>query len=889
MKVGPGKSLGPYEILSAIGAGGMGEVYKATDTRLNRTVAVKVLPEHVAANPELKQRFEREAQAIAALKHPNICVIYDVGEESGTQYLVMEYLEGETLAARLEKGAIPLDQALKCATEISDALDKAHQQGMIHRDVKPGNIMLTKSGAKLLDFGLAKRNPIRAIENKSELPTLNGESALTGRGTILGTLQYMSPEQIEGEEADARSDIFAFGAVLYEMVTGKKAFKGKSQASLMASILEHDPVPMSALHQMTPPGLDRVVRTCLAKEPGERWQNAHDLTLELKWIAEGGSQLAIPAMIARRKNRERIAWGLAALSMVGIIALAVAHFRTPPGGTTAVEFSIDPPENAVFGPAGLLAAPLPVVSPDGRHVAFLASSPGTLSRIWVRSLNSAGARVLAGTDGAFAPFWSADGREIGFFADGKLKRVEYLGGPVLIVCDASLGSGGTWNRDGVIVFAPQPLGGLHRVSAAGGESTPITAPDASQNETAHRYPSFLPDGRHFLYFSPQPNAVYVGSLDSKEASKLLNADSGAIYAPPGYLLFVRQGTLMGQGFDADRRALSGEPFRVAENVRLVAVPGSTFTGAAAFSVSDSGVLVYRTGAGISAQRSVWYDRAGRQLEPINQSGDSRYPVLSRDESRIVVQRQDAAGSDIWVIDLTRGANSRLTFNPTNESFPIWSPDGTRIVYASNQSGKQALYQKASTGSGSEELLLKSDQDNYPLDWSPDGRFILFRSDGPKTGQDIWVLPMTGERKPIPFLQTPFLENGARFSPDGKRVAYFSNESGTVQVFVQPFPATGGKWQVSVNGGTSLAWGRDGKELFFVTTDNRLVSVDVESGAEFRAGVPKPLFQVPGLATTTTGLKLGVTRDGKRFLLVTTGGAMESPITVLLNWTAALQK
>jgi len=869
----------------------MGEVYKARDTRLNRTVAIKVLPEHVAQNAERKQRFVREAQAIAALNHPNICVVHDVGEDSRTHYLVMEYLEGETLAARLEKGPVPMDQALKYAVEIADALDKAHQREVVHRDIKPGNIMLTKSGAKLLDFGLAKLGS-SPVTGQDPLETAGkGQSDLTAQGTILGTLQYMAPEQIEGEEADARSDIFAFGVVVYEMITGKKAFKGKSQASLIASILEHDPIPISALQQMTPPALDRLVRTCLAKEPENRWQNAHDLMIQLRWVVDGGPEMTITSVvIARRKWRERVAWSLATLGLLGTVAFAVAHFRTPMADAPAVEFSIAPPDNTFFTVGTVAVAPFPAVSPDGRHIAFVATKVGTNPRrIWVRSLDSPDARELPGTEGAIGTFWSPDSRQIGFFAEGKLKRVEYSGGPALVVSNvADFASGGTWNRDGTILFAQRPTGGLSRVSASGGEATPVTTPDASRKEMRHHWPYFLPDGRHFLYLAEPPSTIWVASLDSKETKQLPNADSMAVYASPGYLLFVRQATLMGQAFDAAHLALQGEPFRIAENVRFIG--NGNGNGAAAFSVSDTGVLVYRSGANISAVKTVWFDRTGRELEPINQTGDSRNPRLSPDDSRIAVQRQDPGGrGDIWVIDLARGTNSRVTFNATDESYPIWSPDGTRIVYASNQNGKLDLYQKASTGAGNEELVLKSDQDKLPVDWSSDGKLLLFRSTDPKTLFDLWILPLNGDRKPVPFAQAPFNEAWASFSPDGKWIAYSSDESGNYQVYVQPFPPTGDKTQISVDIGLTPFWRRDGKELFFLTSDNRVFSVDVELGAKFRAGVPKSLFQARGLASIAAALRASVARDGKRFLLVTTGETTESPLTVLLNWTSALKK
>jgi Tol biopolymer transport system component len=859
----------------------MGQVFKARDTRLNRIVAVKMLSDRFSEDPERKQRFEREAQAIASLNHPNICVVHDVGEEGGTCYLVMEYIEGESLAQRLERGPLPLPQALKCAIEIADGLDKAHRHGIIHRDLKPANIMLTKSGAKLLDFGLAKLRG-SAVQSASSLPT-DGAN-LTEQGSILGTLQYMAPEQIEGEEADARSDIFALGAVIYEMVTGKKAFKGKSQASLIASILEHDPIPMAALQPMAPAALDHVVQLCLAKERENRWQTAHDLMLQLKWIAEGGAQAGAPAAdVGKRRLQERMPWAICGVLALGLIALSISHFKTVPEAK-AVEFSATPPNGGTFSSiaAVLGAAPFPVISPDGQHLAFLAgTAAGPVSRrLWVRSIDSSEARVLPGTDGADLPFWSPDSRKIGFFAGGKLNAVEYSGGPVQVLCDAPNTLGGTWNSEGVILFAPD-LGrnGLHRVSSAGGQSTAITTPSSGEGD--HTWPYFLPDGKHFLYVA-RLNTVYVGSLDSKESKRLLNTQSATIYASPGFLLLVRQGTLMGQAFNARTLALDGEPFRIAENIRNV--PGY---GAVAFSVSDSGTLVYRLGSN-GGPRIAWFDRTGKQLETINQTGDSASPRLSPDETRVLVERREGGQSDIWIIDLARGTNSRLTFSPKNETEAIWSPDGSHVIYAVESEGKKAIYQKLATGSGSEELLFKADLDSAPTDLSRDGRFVSFMSRGnPKTGNDLFVVPITGERKPQPLIQTQFTDNAAQFSPDGKWVVYWNDESGTQQTYVQPFPPTGEKVQISVDGGAQARWRGDGKELFFVSLDNRMMAVDVELTPKFHVSVPKPLFQIPGYLGPTT--RYSVTRDGKRFLLAVNNDLTDSPITVVLNWTAKLKK
>jgi Tol biopolymer transport system component/predicted Ser/Thr protein kinase len=877
MDVTAGTNLGPYEIVGAIGAGGMGEVYKARDTRLNRTVAIKVLPKDVAADPERKQRFEREAQAIAALNHPNICVVYDVGQESGVYYIVMEYLEGETLASRLEKGPMPLQEALKCAIEIGDAIDKAHERHVVHRDLKPANIMMTKSSAKLLDFGLAKFEPAVVSTGASQLPT-----NLTMQGTVLGTPQYMSPEQVEGLEPDARTDIFALGIVLYEMLTGAKAFKGKSHASLMASILEHQPQAMTAIQQSIPLALERIVERCIRKAPEDRWQNARDLVFQLKWMAEGGPAVPTSTPVAaesapQSKARELVAWSLAVLAVFALGVVVWRSSRVVPVEAPAVEFSIAPPQDAAFAPVGAPIAPLPAISPDGRYVAFVASKSGGVPRIWIRALGSSDAREIAGTDGGFLPFWSPDSRQIGFLAGGEIKRIDREGGSPLTIVKNAVDAGATWGRDGTILFMPR-TGGISRVSAAGGE--PVQVTKVAEKE-AHLFPHFLPDGEHFLYRHVPSGNIYLASLSGGPAKDLFNSASEARYAAPGYLLFSREGTLLAQSFDVGSLQLSGEPFRVADNVR------TNGAGYAAFSVSDNGTLVYRAGAQVEL-KAAFFDRSGRQLDPINQTGDNRWPRLSPDDSSVVVQRQERDKSDIWIIDAVRGTNSRLTFNPTSEVFPIWSPDGSRIAYGSYQNGKSDLYWKLASGLGTEELLFKSDQDKSPLDFSPDGKFLLFRNDDPKTGIDLWVLSMD-DKKAKQFLQTQFAENGGRFSPDGKWVAYFATESGMSQIYVQPFPPTGARWQVSVDGGVSVGWGRNKKELFFVARDNRLMVADYSGTTEFKAGIPKPLFQIPALPPNTGGLRFSVARDDERFLFPVSGSTGEFPLTVLLNWTSAFKK
>jgi len=906
MAIPTGTRLGAYEILQPIGAGGMGEVYKASDTRLGRLVAIKVLPSQFSGQPEFKQRFEREAQAIAGLNHPNICTLYDVGAHDGIQYLVMELLEGETLAGRLARGPLPLEEALHIAIEISDALDKAHTTGITHRDLKPGNIMLTKSGSKLMDFGLAKKRAPAEPSSASNVPT--GVGDLTQHGSIIGTVQYMAPEQVEGEEADSRTDIFALSVVLYEMVTGKKAFSGKSQASLMASILQSQPPAMPSIEPLVPPSLQRVVEIGMAKEPRDRWQTAHDVTLQLKWIVEGGSQAGLPTPVAHhRKHREWLAWAVAALALVAVGALAIPYIWKAPPDVRPVQFSIYPANGTVFGPDAAPIRPFPAISPDGRRIVYQAQEPNEPVMLWLRALDSVEAVPLPGTENAALPFWSPDSRYVGFTADRKLKKIEASGGPVQVLCDVTNAVEATWNRDGIILFADASgagvgsgNNGLERVSDAGGKPVVVMSPNKDQKdqkETTLRAPYFLPDGRHFLYLAQPPNTIYVGSLDSTEPPKrLLAADSRAAYAPPGYLLFVQQGTLMGQRFDADTLELSGDAFPVAQNTRVSA----NNNGRAAFGVSDNGTLVYRTGdlLGTAGMRIIWLDREGKVTDSINQdqSADNRNPRISPEEKRIAIERRTSEGclncSDIWILDLLRGANTRLTFGANEELLGSWSPDGSRILYRANTNGTAALYTKPASGVGAEELLLKLDQDiTGAADWSQDDRYILYTVNDAATGSDIWFLPLFGDGKPQPFAKTQFNQAIPRFSFDGRWVAYSSNESGTNQVYVQSFPSGGQRVQISVDGGTNPRWRRDGKELYFTGAQRNLMAVELKSSSSsLEPGVPRRLFQFPAVSNAN----FTVAADGQRFLFAVAATTInnpvdDAPLTVILNWTAAVKQ
>jgi Tol biopolymer transport system component len=877
----------------------MGEVYRARDTRLGRDVAVKVLPPHLSESPELKQRFEQEAKAISQLTHPHICTLYDVGSQEGVEYLVMELLEGETLAARLAKGALPTAQVIRYGIEITDALEKAHRSGIIHRDLKPSNVMLTKSGVKLLDFGLAKvaTAPVLASE-ASSLPTQGVASQpLTEQGMVIGTFQYMAPELIEGVEADARTDIFALGTVLYEMATGRTAFSGKSRVALIGSILKDEPPPISSIRPITP-AIDHLVRTCLAKEPDDRIQTAHDVKLQLQWIAEGESAAALPAsVVARRRSRGRLAWAAAAAATLAALALALLLLARPREALRTVQASISPPEKSSFvfdlGPMAL--------SPDGRRLAYLAPTAERKNLLWVRALNGMAAQPLASTDGAAYPFWSPDSRFLGFFAGGKLKKIDASGGPPQVLCDTQEGRGGTWNREGVILFSPSSRDALLRVSSSGGAPAPATELDLSRREFSHRFPFFLPDGRHFLYLAQGVGTgpgggreVFIGSLDSKERRSLLRVNSNVVFTPSapgetsGHILFSHERTLLAQPFDAKRLRLSGEAVPVGEQVQYF----GNF-GLGVFTASDNGILAFQAGGGGGISQLVWLDRAGRQLEVLGPPADYLRPRISRDGRRVAVDVRDpqTGQSDIWIHDLARRVSTRFTFEPAENIFPIWSPDDSRIVFESNRKGSDDLYQKASSGTGNEEEFLAQEGNlEVPTDWSSDGRFVAYNliDAKKKAGWDLGYYSVA-EKKTALFLATPVNEANGRFSPDGRWLAYASDESGRYEVYVRPFPGHGGKWQISAAGGGQPVWNRNGKEIFYVSADNKLMVVDVKTDSGFEAGTPKALFDVH--LKSATGWKYDISPDGQRFLANTVvGGEVKANlITLVLNWAAEIKK
>jgi len=917
-----GTLLGPYEVLSQLGAGGMGEVYKGRDTRLERLVALKVLAPHLADHPEAHERFEREARAVANLKHPHICVLYDIGKDKDRDFLVLEYLEGETLAQRLAKGPLSLEQLLQYATEVSDALDKAHRAGVTHRDIKPGNIMLVpqsgsgprtsakssaKTSTKLLDFGLAKLKQ-EVVPNlpRSEWPT--GMGAPTVQGTILGMPHYMAPEQAEGkvDELDPRTDIFSFGATVYEMVTGKKAFDGQTPTSVIAKVLEVDPPPMSSLKPLTPPALNRVVRKCLRKAPEERWQNARDVNDELEWIKESGAQAlvsegvgvraAVPTPVApRRRLRERLPWIAAVVFLIAFLAalpLVIGYFRIPRTPESPVRFTVPAPEGTTYF-LGETSLPMPAISPDGRRLAFVSMSQEMGRRaLWIRSFDSLSAQMLPGTQNAVLPFWSPDSRYIGFFADGKLKKVEVTGGPPQVLCDAAdvatTGVGGTWNRDGIILFNQGE--GLSRVSAAGGEPTPVMKLDRNKGDYAYAHPQFLPDGRHFLYltrnFQLENEAIYVGSLDSGESVRPINTTAKAMYSA-GHLLFLRGTTLMAQQFDVGSIQLAGEPFPVAEQVTR-----ETLTGRAAFGASENGMLAFRSSGATSSRQLVWFDRGGKQVGDLGPPGAYVNPKVSPDGQQVAVEiAVGEANSDIWLLDLSRGVPTRFTSDSAHDYYPLWSPDGSRIVFASSRGGAFGLYQKSLSGAGKEEPLLKPDvvRRPSPYDWSADGRFLLIVMPDPRGGPDLWTLPMSGDRKPVPYLQRDFGDTQGQFSPNGKCIAYTSSESGGIE----SFPTGGGKVRVSSTGAVQPRWRRDGRELLYIASDQKLMAVSVKADSTVEAGPPTALFQTrmfQGPISPFYRQQYDVTADGQRFLInVPEKEETGSPLTVVLNWTAGLKK
>jgi eukaryotic-like serine/threonine-protein kinase len=890
-----GRRLGPYEILTAIGAGGMGEVYKARDTRLDRIVAIKVLPTHLADRSELRERFDREAKTIASLNHPHICVLHDIGHQDGIDFLVMEYLEGETLAQRLQKGSLPIQQVLQYAIEISDALDKAHRKGITHRDLKPGNIMLTKSGTKLLDFGLAKLAQEAApVTPASQLPTM--KSAVTAEGTILGTLQYMAPEQVEAKEVDARTDIFAFGAVVYEMATGKKAFEGKSSASVMAKIMEAEPPSMASLQPMTPQALDRVVKRCMAKEPDERWQSAKDLANELKWIAESGSQTVIPAATGKgihALGRRGLIVNAGALLLVAVIT-GVAIWNLKPAPTPAPKpvsrFTIAlPPGQQLAVPDN---GPAVALSPDGNRLAYFARQGGT-TQLYLREMNSLEARLIPGAGGAATnlnlsqPFFSQDSQWLGFFAAGKLKKVLVSGGAAVNLSNDSIPEGESWGGQGTIILGNY-TGPLLQVSDAGGTPQPLTR--LEKGELTHRWPQLLPGGKAVLFAAGASTAdfanaqVAVQPLGTGERRNLFQGGMYPHYASSGHLVYAQSGTLMAVPFDPQRLAITGAALPVVEGVLQ-----SQANGDAQYSFSGTGSLVYVPGVAQAAQlKFVWVNRNGAEQAVAAPARAYVNPRISPDGRRVAIgiTEQDR---QVWLYDLSRETLTRFTFQGNNNTAPFWTPDGKRIVFSSNKEGQRNPFWQLADGSGGLERLATSEFVQIPGSWSPDGQVLAFSEVNTTTGYDIWVLRLS-DHKAQPFLKTSFNENAPQFSPDGRWLAYASDESGRYEVYVQPYPGPGGKWQISTEGGREPLWNRNGREMFY-RNGNKMMAVEITTQPSFSAGTPKVLFEGPYQTNPVSTPNYDVSADGQRFLMLKAGEQAEAPaqINVVLNWFEELKQ
>jgi serine/threonine protein kinase len=865
MALAPGTRLGTYEVVNAIGAGGMGEVYRARDTKLGRDVAIKVLPSSVTCDPERLARFAREAQVLASLNHPNIAAIYHVEEADGVPAIVMELVEGETLADRIARGPIPIDEALPIAKQIAEALEAAHEQGIIHRDLKPANIKIRSDGTvKVLDFGLAKLAEPSAASgtNPSPLslsPTITSPALMTGVGVLLGTAAYMAPEQARGKPVDRRADIWAFGCVLYEMVTGTRAFEGEEASDTLAAILRGEPD-----WSRIPANVHRLLRACLDKDRKKRLQAIGDYRLLLD-----------EATVAPRKAvaiRERLVWAAGGVIIATIATAGVTLYLRPVSVVVPeTRLQISTPRDAALINFA--------ISPDGRKVVFQAPISGR-NQLWLRTLESETAQPLTGTEDGNRPFWSPDSNSIGFFTPGQLKRLDLAGGAVRTLAPSTGPFGGTWNRDGVIVFGTSQAAPLMRVSAAGGGLVQATHLDAPR-QTGHRFPDFLPDGRHFLFFAlgtPDSRGVYVGSLDSTETRRVLQADSRAMFAPPNYLLYAQRGVPVAEPFDLETLEPSGDPVPLA---RDVALDIGTF-GTVAMSASAAGPIIFRLSAG--KRLFAWHDRSGVQLGTLGESdaGQPSIDGLSPDGQTITVSRTIDGNTDVWLMDVVRGVRRRLTTDTTIEWIGQWSPDGNRIVFSSSRNGVLDLFQKAVNGSEGDTLLLASPEPKNATDWSPDGRYILYSSQSPRTNFDLWALPLFGDRKPFPVVQTPFAENSGRFSPDNRWITYQSSESGRDEIYIQAFPGGENRLQVTTAGGANPRWRRDGRELFYLAPNNRLMAVPVALGPTIKAGQPAALFAVPSNAN------YNLSADGQRFL-INMPAEDPSPLTVIFNWSGSLRK
>ena len=894
MALPAGARFGPYEVLSPLGAGGMGEVYRARDTRLNRTVAVKLLPAELRDRPDRRQRFDLEARAISSLQHPHICALFDVGEQDGTAFLVMEHLEGETLEDRLTRGALPARDVLLYAAQIADALDHAHRANIVHRDLKPSNVMLTSSGAKLLDFGLARNPP---VEVTSSTPTVTvPPDRLTSEGTILGTFQYMAPEQLEGKNVDARTDVFALGALIYEMATGRKAFEGTSQASLIAAILTGEPPPISATASgvSLPAAVDHVVARCLAKRPDDRWQTARDVRLELAWIA-GESPERPPAAVIRRRPRlrEALAWALAAIALV--LAGTTLAMRRGASPAALTRFVVSLPAGTTVG-LGREFTTL-AASPDGRQLAFVAVTDGR-QQLWVQSFEETAPRLLEGTEGGVSPFWSPDSRFVGFVSRKEgLKKIDPSGGPARLICVADATGLPVWNRDNTILFS-ESRKGISRVSADGGAITSVTQVNVEARELNHYWPSMLPDGRHFLYTATSLGAngqratptIYVASLDPSEPRReIVREHSRMVYAGGGYVLYVQEATLFARALDLSTYRLTGEPVRVTQGLDYY-----RSTGLSGFSVSDNGVLAHHSG--VAPIELVWFDRAGNRVGTLGEPRRVSNLRISPDGQQVMVEVLEPrlGTSDLYLHETARGTSRRFTSDPNDEMSPVWSWDGRTILFRSDRgTGADAAPDFFTKGlDGADEVVAfvkRGTQANE--DWSRTG-LVAYTEPSGKVGRDIWLLSMAENNKTWPFVSSPREDAEPRFSPDSAWIAYASDETGSFEIYVKPLREGGKIHTVSRGGGMSPRWRRDGTELFYLSGDGtEVLRVATEFGATLKVGLPAPLFRI-GASTsfrTVGGNRVyDVTPDGQRFLIgVSPADSATSRITVVLNWTALL--
>ncbi len=889
----PGTKLGPYEVMAPLGAGGMGEVYRAHDSSLGRTVALKILPATFAADPDRLIRFDREARSLAALNHPNIAHIYGLEQSGASPALVMELVEGEDLSQRIAQGPIPADEALEIARQIAGALEAAHDVGIIHRDLKPANVRVRQDGTvKVLDFGLAKAlDPVSASgPGAMNSPTLMA----TQLGVIIGTPAYMAPEQARGKGADRRADIWAFGVVLYEMLTGRRPFDGETVTDVMASIVQQEP-DWSRLPFGTPPRVHRLLRRCLEKDVKRRIRDIGDARLDIVDTIEAKPDIGAAAAAGPSPPRGRWLMGGAMLATIALLVLAGARWLlpSPPSARTVSRLDVltpSTPEPTVFA-----------VSPDGRQIVFTAHAQGDVWRLWIRSLDQPTARPVSGTEDGTQPFWSPDGRGFGFFASGHLKRLDLATGLVQTLANAAAPRGGTWSRQGVIVFAPNTTSGLMRITASGGQLSPVTK--LLPKQYTHRWPQFLPDGNRFLFSTflgpPETRGLFVASLDGGEPRRLVSGDevgdSAPLYAPPGVLLTVGRGVLFARRFDPEHPVMTGEPEPIADSV---AIESAMFR--AAMSVSANGVLVHR-GGGAEQRQLVWMDRTGRVLGRVGPTDDKglAYPSLSPDGRRVAVSRAIDTGTDIWLLDVNRGAFSRLTSDPGNDIGPLWSPDGAQIAFRSSRSGSFDLFIKTLSGAAEEQPLVVDGRTKAAMDWSADGRFILYVALDPVTGADLWAVSVVGERKSYPVLRTPFDEMDAHFSPDGRWIVYRSNESGRFEIYIRPFPGPGGSQLVSTAGGQYPRWHPNGQELFYVAPDGQMMSVPLDLSANrqsIASGSPVALFPVhlaSGSFITSAGsasrAQYDIARDGRFLINLAVEGYAPPPLSIVLNWDALLKK